>query len=71
MATWCRETGGRNSQHVQVVVRTDATKMHNKSRKAFIKHMKIDENREFCYNCQKANAYTLLVNILLRHLMFF
>jgi hypothetical protein len=69
MATWCRETASRKSQRVQVVVRTDATKMHNKSSKAFIKRTKISRKRELCYNCQKNNAYTLLANILLRRVL--
>lgn len=69
MGRWCRETAGRNSQHVQaVVIRTDVTKMHNKSSKAFIKYVKINRKREFCYNCQKSNAYTPLVNVLLRRI---
>jgi len=67
MAMWCPETADRKSRHVQiVVVPTDATKMHNKSSKAFIKYTNINRKREFCYNCQKDNAYTLLVYTLLR-----
>ena len=57
MDTWCRETFGRNSQHVQdVVVRTDATKMHNTYSKALIKYTKINRKREYCPNCQKVTG---------------